>query len=41
MPQPTSPRKPNGNADIIFSGGSIVPMTDEDPCPRRWLLRTG
>jgi predicted amidohydrolase YtcJ len=41
MPQETSPGTPSGDADIIFSGGSIVTVTDEDSVPEAVAVKNG
>lgn len=41
MPQETSPGTPSGDADIIFSGGSIVTVTDEDSVPEAVAVKDG
>ena len=41
MPQEISPGTPSGDADIIFSGGSIVIVTDEDSVPEAVAVKNG
>ena len=41
MPQEISPGTPSGDADIIFSGGSIVTVTDEDSVPEAVAVKDG
>ena len=41
MPQPTSPGTPSEDADIIFSGGSIVTVTEEDSVPEVVAVKDG
>jgi predicted amidohydrolase YtcJ len=41
MPQEISPGTPGGDADVIFSGGSIVTVTDEDSMPEAVAVKDG